>query len=131
MFYFTAFYGNKKSLLYYFYLSVYKVFLGNPDAGEVRDDMPLNIIRNKKASIWLHDFVAPFYTYIRTAYSIKVESSDNPFDTEWLILKSEIQVSVMGKARIESSSAITLSEDCIKEFSYESLKTNIKAICIN
>ena len=105
--------------------------MGNPDSVEVRDDMPLNIIRNKKISIWLHDFVAPFYNYIRAGYSIKGESIDNPFDTEWLILKSEIQVSIFGKPRKESSSTITLQDNCIKEFSYKSPNTNIKAICIN
>ncbi len=131
MFYFTAFYGNKKSLLYYFYLSVYKVFLGNPDTLILRDAMPLNIIRNKKTSIWLHDFIAPFYNYIRAWYSIKVETTDNPFDTGLLVLKSEIQVSVMQKTRKESSSTITLSRNMIKEFSFESPKTNIKAVCIN
>jgi len=131
MFYFTAFYGNKKSLLYYFYLSVYKVFLGDPDSVVLQDAMPLNIIRNKKTSVWLHDFVAPFYKYVLAGYSIKVESSDNPFDTGLLILKSEIQVSVLGKGRTESNSIITLKDNCIKEFIYQSPQTNIKAICIN
>ncbi|MFZ4547656.1 MAG: urea transporter [Bacteroidales bacterium] len=131
MFYFTAFYGNKKSLLYYFYLSVYRVFLGNPDSFEVRDAMPLNIIRNKKTSVWLHDFIAPFYNYIHAGFSIKVESIDNPFDTELLVLKSEIQVSVLGKKREESSSTITLSGKGIKEFSYKSPKTSISATLIN
>ncbi len=131
MFYFTAFYGNKQSLLFYFYLSVYKVFLGNPDSLVLMDAMPLNIIRNKKTSIWLHDFIAPFYNYIRAGYSIKVETTDNPFDTDYLVLKSEIQVSVMRKTRRESSSTITLSGNMIKEFSFDSPKINIKAVCIN
>lgn len=131
MFYFTAFYGNKKSLLYYFYLSVYKVFLGNPDSIIVKDAMPLNTIRNKRTSIWLHDFIAPFHNYIHAKYSVKIESGDNPFDTDFLILKSEIQVSVLGKTHNESSSIITLRDNCIKEFSYTSPDRNIRAICIN
>lgn len=131
MFYFTAFYGNKKSLLYYFYLSAYKVFLGNPDSIIVKDAMPINTIRNKKARIWLHDFIAPFHNYIHAEYSVKVESGDNPFDTDLLILKSGIQVSVMGKAHKESSSIITLSGKSIKEFSYSSPNRKIRAICIN
>jgi hypothetical protein len=97
----------------------------------VKDALPLNIIRYKKTSIWLHDFVAPFYNYIRAGFSIQVVSSDNPFDTEWLILKSEIQVSVLGNARKESSSTITLHDNCIKEFTYVSPNTNIRAICID
>jgi hypothetical protein len=131
MFYFTAFYGNKKSLLYYFYLSAYKVFLGNPDGTEVKDALPINILRNKSVSIWLHDFVAPFYNYIRAGYTIRVAATDNPFDTGLLILKSEIQVSVFGKTRTDSRSTLTLQENCIKEFSFVTTKTNIKATCIN
>ena len=131
MFYFTAFYGDKKSLLYYFYLSVYKVFLGNPESIVLRDAMPLNVIRNKKTSIWIHDFVAPFYNYIRAGYSIKVESGDNLSDTGFLILKSGIEVSVFGKHRTESNSIITLRDNRIQEFVFESSEIKIKALCIN
>lgn len=131
MFYFTAFYGNKKSLLYYFYLSAYKVFLGDFDNVEMNDEMPLNIIRNKKISIWLHDFIAPFYTYIRVWHSIKPEYTNNLFDTEMLVLKSKIQVSVFGKTSTDSDSMITLKENCIKEFTYEKRKTKIQAKWLN
>lgn len=131
MFYFTAFYGNRKSLLYYFFLSAYKVFLGKPDSVTVHDALPLNIVPQKRISIWLHDFIAPFYSFIRAGYTIKVESTDNPFDTGFLVLKSTIQVSVFGKTRSESSSTITLHENCIEEFTYETPETKIKAVCIN
>jgi urea transporter len=131
MFYFTAFYGNKKSLLYYFYLTSYKVFLGETNNVEVIDAMPLNIIQNKKISILLHDFIAPFYNYIKVLYSIKTESVDNPFDTSKLVLNSKIQISVFGKLKSESKSSITLSENIIKEFTYKTKKISIKARCIN
>jgi len=131
MFYFTAFYGNKESLLYYFYLSAYKVFLGDIENGEMKEALPLSIIRNKKIGIWLQDFIAPFYTYIRVWHSIKPEYADNLFDTEMLILKSEIQVSVFGKVSTESNSTITLKENCIMEFTYETNKTKIQAKWLN
>lgn len=131
MFYFTAFSGNKKSLLYYFYLSVYKVFLGEPDSVVIQDAMPLNIIRYKKTSLWLHDFVAPFYNYIRVVFTIKVNSGDTSFATGSLTLKSEIQLLVFGSRLSESNSIITLKDNCIKEFIYQSPQINIKAICIN
>jgi hypothetical protein len=53
------------------------------------------------------------------------------FDTGLLILKSGIQVSVFGKHREESSSIITLSDNHIQEFIFESSETKIKALCIN
>lgn len=131
MFYFTAFYGNKTSLLYYFYLSAYKVFLGDPENSEMKVAMPLNVIRNKKISIWLHDFIAPFYTYIHVWHSMKSEYSNNLLEVGMLVLKSKIQVSVFGNLTLESSGTIILSENCIKEFTYESNKTKIRAKCIN
>jgi hypothetical protein len=131
MFYFTAFYGDKKSMLYYFYLSAYKVFLGNPDPIPVRDAMPLNIIRNRKLSGWIHDFIAPFYNYIRMLYSIKTISSPTPFESGKLELESEINVSVFGKCRIASSSTIFIENNAISGFRYKSTTTKIEATCIN
>ena len=131
MFYFTTYYGNKESLLYYFYLSLYKVFLGEPDNLEKGDAMPLSILRNKKISTWLQDFIAPFYTFIYVRYSNKPENTTNLFDRELIILKSKIEVSVFGKTTIASESEITISENSVKEFNYKSKKTNIQAKWLN
>jgi len=131
MFYFTAFYGNKKSLLYYFYLTAYKVFLGNPDHILVKDAMPLNIIRNKKLSLWVHDFIAPFYNYIRVLYSIKIAYAPTPLETGKVKFETDINVSVFGKLRRESTGTITVDNNCISGFSYESAKTKIRATCVN
>jgi len=131
MFYFTAFYGDKSSLLYFFYLSAYKVFLGDPVNSEMTDAMPLNVIHNKKISIWLHDFVAPFFSYIRVWHSMKPDFKNNHFDTKTFILKSEIHFSVFGRKRKESESKIILRGNLIKEFTYESNKIKIRAKCIN
>lgn len=131
MFYFTAFYGNKESLLYYFYLSVYKVYLGDPNAAEMKVAMPLNVVRNKKISTWIHDFIAPFYNYIHVWYTLKSEYSTDPWNAEILILKSQIEVSVFGKTDKESQSTLTLKESCIKAFTYQTNKTKIQAKWVN
>jgi murein DD-endopeptidase MepM/ murein hydrolase activator NlpD len=130
MFYFTVFYGNKKSLLYFFYLSAYKVFLGNSADTELKDAMPLNTVKNLKASIWLHDFIAPFYNYIRVFYSIKPCSGESPFDPEVIQLKSKIEVSVFKNLTTESRSVITLAEKGINGFTYETEKIKIEAKCV-
>ena len=129
MFYFTSFDGDKNSLLYYFYLTAYKVFFGSINS-DIKDAMPLNILRNKRPGIWFQDFLAPFYSYMRIWFSIQPETADSPFDTEILVLKSKIQVSMFKNIRTESSGIITLSENCIKEFTYENEKTKIHAKCL-
>jgi len=129
MFYFTAFYGDKKSLLYYFYLTAYKVFLGDLDNQQLQEAMPLNIIRNKKIRVWLHDFIAPFHIFINMLFSIRIASTDNLFDTTKMILESQISLSVFGKSTTDSIGTITLTDNQIKEFSFKSKKTDIKATC--
>jgi len=131
MFYFTAFYGNKNSLLYYFYLTAYKVFLGNAEDMEIKDAMPINIIRNKRLAIWLHDFIAPFYNYIRVNYSIKTTPASNPFDTGTIQLESKVDISFPGKLKQDSTSIITVKNNCISEFTYTGAKTKISAQCVN
>lgn len=131
MFYFTAFYGDKKSLLYYFYLSSYKIFLGETARIEIKDAMPLNVIGNKRLSHWIHDFIAPFYNFIRVNYKVKVAIDANHLITNDLMLESSIDISIFGKTRNESKSVITLKDQCIVGFTYENEKTKIKALCIN
>ena len=130
MFYFTTFYGDKNSLLYYFYLSAYKVFLGDVDKLKVTDAMPLNIIQKKKITNYIHDFIAPFYNYIQANYSIKMTNNTNDLLASNLTLESNIDVSVFGKMKNESKSLITLKDNYIAGFSYENGKTKIKATCI-
>ena len=131
MFYFTAFYGNKNSLLYYFYLSAYKVFLGETDKLEITDVMPLYIIGAKKISNIIHDFVAPFYNYMHVNYVMHSANNTNQLLSADLTLESRIDISILGKCKNDSKSTITLKDNKINEFSYTNGKTKINATCVN
>ena len=67
MFYFTSFYGDRQSLLFYFYLAAYKVIFNNTEAILVNDEFPLHLTKNK-ALLCLQDFIAPFYRFINISY---------------------------------------------------------------
>ena len=131
MFYFTAFYGDKKSLLYYFYLTAYKVFLGEYETAEVKEAMPLNVIENKRLIIWLQDFVAPFFTYIGVWHTIKCQENVSSFASSSLRLESKTEFSLFGKTKILGNGSITLNNNQIESFVYKNEKTNIQALCIN
>jgi hypothetical protein len=75
--------------------------------------------------------VAPFYTYIKAGYSIKVASMDTISGSGRIILTSETEVSIWGNTNNESKSTITVQDNCIKEFSFISVDTQINATCIN
>ena len=66
-FYFTSFYGDKNSLLYYFYLAAYKVMFITDPVIEVKDLYPLQLAPGKYV-LWLHDIVAPFYRFVKLSY---------------------------------------------------------------
>ncbi len=131
MFYFTTFYGNKNSMLYFFYLTAYKVILGYYEELEISDELPLNTIFNKNGVIWLHDFIAPFTKRVRAQYTIKPIETDDTYNPQSLILSSRINLSVFGRIRSESVGTIVLENDRIEKFTYENNKIKVEAKCIN
>jgi urea transporter len=130
MFYFTAFYGNKKSLLYYFYLSAYKIFLGTNEFVKIQDALSLNMIKKSWVVRWLHDVIAPFYRFINIRFSSEVLLSDNALGTGLITLASVIESHGIGKAERQNISTITITETGITGFEYTSGNTKIEATCI-
>jgi urea transporter len=126
MFYFTSFYGDQKSLLYAFYLTAYKVLLAYYNTLEIEDLFPLHIIRKNSISLFLHDFVAPFYQFMKAKYSIKPVWADSPVNPGQIRLSSKIKISYFGSDREEGSGEVVLSESRITEFTF---KSSAKKIC--
>jgi urea transporter len=127
MFYFTSFHGNRNSLLYYFYLTAYKVLLGYYPNIEIADLFPLHIIRKNKLSLWLHDIIAPFYQYLKAQYLNKPVWSDISVNPTRIQLSTRINLSSFKARKAEGSGIILLAENKIKEFSFETFKTKIWA----
>lgn len=131
MFYFTTFYGDKNSLLYYFYLSAFKVLLGCYEEITISDTLPLNTVFGKNGLILLHDFIAPFTSRVQANYSIQPQKSDNIHHPETITLASKIEHTVFGRTKPESQSMITLKDNRIEAFTYENKRIKIQAKCIN
>ena len=127
VFYFTSFYGDQKSLLYVFYLTAFKVLLGHYENIEITDIFPLHIIRKNKLSLWVHDFIAPFYQFISARYSNKPVWADSPLNPSQIRLASKINISYFSSDRKEGAGSILLSDNQIREFSYESFNKKVWA----
>jgi urea transporter len=127
MFYFTSFYGDHKSLLYYFYLASYKVLLGYYEDIEITDLFPLHIIRMKKTSLWLNDLFAPFHQFFKAHYSNKPVWSDSSVSAAQIRISAKVHISCFGTNKEEGSGTILLFENHLREFSFESNKTKICA----
>jgi len=132
MLYFTTFYGSKDSLLYYFYLTAFKVLLGHYENLEISDQLPLNTLPNQYGMIWIHDFIAPFINNrVKANYSMSQTGSDDPYHPKSLTLTSKIDLSVFGKTRNESNGTILLNNNRIEKFTFSRNKIKIEATCVS
>jgi urea transporter len=87
IFMFRHYEGKKDTLLYYFFLAVFKVPLGFYRNIEIEDHFPLNLVMNKFV-LFLQDFVAPFLKFVRSEYRLKYDHIDNELMTSRICLAS-------------------------------------------
>ena len=130
MFYFTAYYGNRKSLLYYFFLSAYKVILSDTDI-PIQDSIPIHLLNKKKFMSSLNDFTAPFFNFLKAGYTEKVERIDHALDTAGIDISTEISITTFGKKSQHAISKIKINKNGIDSFKYISGKKVIHAKKIN
>ncbi len=115
IFYFTHFEGNKKSLLFYFYLGVYKIVTGFYKGLIVNDRYPLNIVNNNLITI-IQDFIAPFYIFIKSDYTLEYIKMDDNFSESSVFLKSKIEIKICKKLTKEQSFEIYIKDKSIEKF---------------
>lgn len=127
MFRFTSFKGDHKSLLYYFYMVSYKVLLGYYPDIEINDLFPLHIVRNNRWWVWLHDFTAPFYQYLRFRFRSIAAWSDMSVNPSRIRLETTIDFSLFNKSRSAARGSLLLHNNRVEEFSLHMGKTKIWA----
>ncbi|MES2274893.1 MAG: urea transporter [Bacteroidota bacterium] len=109
-FYFTGFYGNDSSLLYYFYLAAYKVVFTADNDVTATDVYPLQI-KNLQAGIWLHDLIAPFFQFIKRSYQ-----SQSTYQQQQLIISSRGYKELLGSKKEVMDASIHIADHTIKAF---------------
>ncbi len=123
--YFVNYIGNRKSLLYYFYLGFYMVLTGYYKDLVINDYIPVNKVL-KGIKMFFHDFVAPFHLYLKARYEMKYIKLDDDFFDASAQLQSKI---ILGKNN-EMVVDIELAKQGIAQFRFTSNKMKFKAICI-
>ncbi len=91
--YFTHYEGNKKTLLYYFYLANFKVMNGFYKNLIIEDNYPLHITANKLILI-VQDFIAPFYIFMQSKFQMTYISKKDDFNNSDIELKSQSTISI-------------------------------------
>lgn len=121
-FYFTAFYGDDASLLYYLYLAAYKVIFTIDGSIIATDVFPLQT-KKLQAGIWLHDVVAPFYQFIKRTYS-----SSCTYQHQQLIINSTGYMEVLTSKKEVMKASIVVTDNTLQSFSINlnGTQTNIQ-----
>jgi urea transporter/murein DD-endopeptidase MepM/ murein hydrolase activator NlpD len=108
VFYFTNFYGSKASILYQFYLSIFKVVLSYMPQVIINDVLPLSMVQAPFVKL-IQDFVAPFVQLIKPKYTLNYTSIDDEHFTSEITLESIIEIDAMGYKSVFRTSQIILS----------------------
>ncbi|MBU0486977.1 MAG: urea transporter [Bacteroidetes bacterium] len=88
---FTSFHGDKRSALFMFWLSTYKVVLGYYKGMQLRDRFPLSILR-KNPVLLAQDFLAPFVRFAKVEFQLDYKEIDDIINTSRIKLESVTRV---------------------------------------
>ena len=128
MFYFFDFEGDKKSLLFQFYLAAYRILLGCYENLPVADSIPL-IHFNHPIVQWIQDFFAPFYLFTKTEYVSTCVYADNLHDPKHMKIASKITSTFFQQTFKELGFEIELKENKITQLSVTNKGTKKIYIC--
>jgi len=129
VFYFTGFEGNRNSLLYYFYLAAYKIYLSTTPAVVAQDKFPLQLGKNNIFK-WLQDILAPFYIFSRLHYESINKIVSNDFLNPAVAIESKQVRQFMSVRRQTNQFSIEIKNNQINSFSFIKNNQEIKALCI-
>jgi urea transporter len=80
-FYFTHFDGNRRSLLYSFYQAAFRIPLVYINDYILTDSLPVNRAF-KGWRLFLHDFTAPFFLYLKVSFEVEMKIIGPEFDPD-------------------------------------------------
>jgi hypothetical protein len=107
MLYFTHFEGDRKSLLYHFYLAAFKVCFGYYKDLSITDSYPVNMVFSTPQH-FLHDFTAPFTQYMRGEFSLTYLGADDPLADTQITLNATTSALIFNKVKDQVNTSIKI-----------------------
>lgn len=125
VFRFTHFEGNRKTLLYAFYLGTFEVILGQYRNIEISSKIPLSAIRHGLLMV-IQDFVAPFYRFISVKYRL-IYSENKDILSNQVNLYATITTDVLKKTTGELSVQTFIGKQGIESIKIVNKRISIEA----
>ena len=125
-FYFTHFEGKRESLLYSFYLAAFRIPLVEIEGYVSTDSLPVNqTFRGWR--LFLHDFTAPFFLYLRAGFKVKMNTVGSEFDIERVEYRSELSAYSFSSAIWTRSFSIDVNSN--NSLRFVDKQSELEAIC--
>ncbi|OFY36047.1 MAG: hypothetical protein A2W91_13385 [Bacteroidetes bacterium GWF2_38_335] len=129
LFFFKGFKGKKSSLLYHFYLAVYKIQKGFYRNINLTDKYPVNVIGNKTI-LAFQDIFAPFFMFTKGVYTMTDDFIDDEMWPSMIKLRSEAALFLFGYKVKSVSYIIEIDNEGIKSITINEKNKNTLATCI-
>jgi len=129
LFYIKHYQGKRKTLLYYFTLAAFKIQQGFYQDLILEDKYPLNLIFQQPV-LGVQDFLAPFYMFLNSRYSVKYENIDNEISPTSILLKASAKNTALGKVTRQYDFSIEFNNSGIAMFKITGKNISIVAKCI-
>jgi hypothetical protein len=126
--YFTHYDGNKKALLYYFFLAAYKVQQGFYQDMVLTDRYSLNLLF-RGPLLTLQDFLAPFWKFLSSEFKLKYSWIDNEMSPTEIKLEASVRNMLIGRELKRIELILTINEAGISEIQADGPGFNIVARC--
>jgi urea transporter len=129
-FYFSNYFGSKKSLLYLFYQVAYHIVLSSDKQIIVEDYFPLHY-SHINAFKWLQDFVSPFYLFIRMRYTSRVKQDENLLQNSAIFFESEQTQELFWRKKKLFTAITRIEKGQLASFSFDINQQTIQVRCSN
>ena len=126
--YFTDFYGDKNSLLYYFYLGAHKILLGYYHEMEIQDRLPITNFYSGVSKL-IQDFIAPFYIYLKADYKMTFAKIDDVMNPSVIEIQSSAIASIGGITKRKINFSLLMKDNKIFSFVITENNKTIVAEC--
>jgi urea transporter/murein DD-endopeptidase MepM/ murein hydrolase activator NlpD len=113
VFYFTHYEGPREHPLFTLFLACFRIPLTFDRQISVGDQLPLSLV-TKGWVLWLQDWIAPFYLFLRTDYSLDYLETDDLLDPSAYRLKSRVDRRVFNRTMDASVFQIRISREDIQ-----------------
>lgn len=124
---FTHYKGKSNTLLYYFFMAAYKTPLGYYKNLTVTDNYSLDFI-HKNLWLYLQDFIAPFYVFLKPKFKLWFSYIDSDINTTEIKINSQASINSKTKNKKHLNFETIIKNNTIHTFSINTQNKTIKAI---